>query len=69
MQGIVGAGVPLTYTAGPAVCGTGVTTDSSVTVQRAFEPATPLFPLLAMAGGRSSGTVTIRAIGVMSCLG
>ncbi|XVV17897.1 hypothetical protein ACQP2X_29630 [Actinoplanes sp. CA-131856] len=69
VQGIVGTGVALQYPSGPAVCGTGVV-DSSVTVTRTFDPATPLFKLLVLYGGTSqSGAHTIKAIGVMSCLG
>ncbi|XVU30721.1 hypothetical protein ACQPZJ_31595 [Actinoplanes sp. CA-054009] len=69
VQSIVGTGVVLTYPTGPAVCGTG-STDSSVTVTRPFDAATPLFKLLVVFGDSSqSGTHTIKAIGVMSCLG
>jgi Flp pilus assembly protein TadG len=68
VQGIVGPTVALTYPSGPAVCGTG-NVDSSVTVQRQFKPVTPLFALMVEFGGTNPGTVNIRAIGVMSCLG
>ncbi|MEV4345636.1 TadE/TadG family type IV pilus assembly protein [Actinoplanes sp. NPDC049596] len=70
VQGIAGAGVTLTYPTAPTVCGTGAL-DSSVTVTRVFSPVTPLFKLMVQFGGSSQnpGTPTIKAIGVMSCLG
>jgi Flp pilus assembly protein TadG len=43
--------------------------DAVVEVTHAFEPATPIGPLMALFGGDEDGSVTITATGVMPCLG
>lgn len=64
---IVGTGVVLSYpTGGLSVCAAAaqVGADSVVRVERPFRPATPLATLVT-----SWTPVTIRAVGVMSCVG
>jgi Flp pilus assembly protein TadG len=70
VSSIVGTGVALTYTSGPTVCtsSSGSGTNSSVTVSRVFAPATPFMDLLPLFGGTAT-TLTIKATGVMSCVG
>ncbi|GLY02631.1 MULTISPECIES: TadE/TadG family type IV pilus assembly protein [Actinoplanes] len=73
VSGIVGTDVTLTYPTGqPAVClaASIVGQDSTVVVTRTFAPVTPLWKMMQMYGGSSSpGTVTLKATGVMSCVG
>ncbi len=71
ISGIVGAGVTLTYqNSTPTVCAgsTTVGTDSTVVVSRTFQPATPLMGLIQAYGGTAT-TISVKATGVMSCVG
>jgi Flp pilus assembly protein TadG len=68
---VVGAGVTVTYPSTPVVC-TAVSapgTDATVLVQRVFAPITPLVSLMQMFGGSASTSWTLKATGVMSCIG
>jgi Flp pilus assembly protein TadG len=68
VSSIVGAGVTLNYPAvnGVNVCAaaSGAGTDSTVDVQRTFQPATPLLAWISR-----TTPITISAKGVMSCVG
>jgi Flp pilus assembly protein TadG len=68
---VVGAGVTVTYTSTPVVCTSSSVagSDASVSVQRVFAPVTPLVSFLALFGGSASTTWTLKATGVMSCIG
>ncbi|GAB1640784.1 hypothetical protein KRMM14A1259_12070 [Krasilnikovia sp. MM14-A1259] len=51
------------------VCGADLTRDAVVQVSSGFRPVTPVGSLMAMFGGRSDGSFTITARGVMPCVG
>lgn len=66
---VVGTTVTLTYPTTTACTSSAVATDNAtVTAQRTFTAITPMFSLMAMFGA-SAGTVTLKATGVMACLG
>lgn len=73
ISSVVGSGVVLTYNnSTPTICGTGsaATADSSVNVQRTFVPITPLANLIQyLRPGSSTSTITIKAVGNMTCVG
>ncbi|WP_203785453.1 TadE/TadG family type IV pilus assembly protein [Paractinoplanes rishiriensis] len=69
VAGTVGAGAALSYPA-ITVCTNSSTAsaDATVTAQRTFSAATPIFSVMQLFGG-SSFTITLSATGVMACLG
>jgi Flp pilus assembly protein TadG len=68
---VVGSGVTVTYPTAPVLCtsSSAAGSDSSVNLQRVFAPVTPLVGLLTLFGGSSGTSWTIKATGVMSCIG
>jgi Flp pilus assembly protein TadG len=71
VQSIVGAGITLTYPTGPALCTSASVagSDSVVTVNRAFKPVTPLTSMIKRLSGTNVPAVTLKATGVMACIG
>ncbi|BBH67335.1 hypothetical protein ACTI_40200 [Actinoplanes sp. OR16] len=71
VQNIVGSGVALTYPSGPTLCtsGAAVGTDAVVTVNRAFQPVTPITSMIKRLSGKTVAPVTLKATGVMACVG
>lgn len=68
---VVGSGATVTYPSTPVVC-TAISapgTDATVLLQRTFVPITPLVSLMQLFGGSASTTWTLKATGVMSCIG
>jgi Flp pilus assembly protein TadG len=67
---VVGTGVTVTYPSLPVPCTSSSLSgsDAQVVVQRAFAPATPVAGLLSLFG-TSGASWTIKATGVMSCIG
>jgi hypothetical protein len=68
---VVGSGVAVTYPSTPVTCNSSSVSgsDAQVVVQRAFAPATPLAGIFTLFGGASGTTWTLKATGVMSCIG
>lgn len=67
---VVGSGVTVTYPSAPVLCtsSSAAGSDAQVVVQRTFAPATPLTGLLTLFGS-SGASWTLKATGVMSCVG
>jgi Flp pilus assembly protein TadG len=68
---VVGTGTNVTYPSTPTVCTSSSTvgSDATVSLSRVFVPVTPFLNLLPLFGGSSSTTWTLKATGVMSCIG
>ncbi|MEU4691534.1 TadE/TadG family type IV pilus assembly protein [Actinoplanes sp. NPDC023714] len=71
VQSIVGSGVTLTYPTGPTLCTAGSVagSDAVVTVNRAFQPVTPITSMIKRLSGKTIAPVTLKATGVMACVG
>jgi Flp pilus assembly protein TadG len=67
---VVGSGVTVTYPSAPVLCTSSSVSgsDAQVVLSRAFAPATPVAGLLTLFG-MSGATWTLKATGVMSCIG
>lgn len=66
---VVGTTVTVTFPVTTVCTSASLAADNAtVTAQRAFDPATPVFALMGMFGV-TQGTITLKATGVMACLG
>ena len=68
---VVGAAATPTYPTAPTTCSSAsaIGDNSTVVAQRAFVPITPLIAIIKMFNSSASPSYTLKATGVMACLG